>query len=379
MLALAFAVHIAFAAPPSAPVPAAPAPPAAVDDRMRTVILGIKARRGVDDPKLAAALDDVIQGVYAGDVRRIVIGRTDISRVLELEATKQSLGCDTDKCMAEVGQALDAARLVTGSLDRIGDGYMVTLSEIDAKTLEPIARAQDRVKADDAAKLENALVDTVTRLATELVQKSGVTTAAHGVVGNAGSLDISTDPRGAKIVLSGTEMGQTPTKIDNLSTGTQKLRLLRDDYEPIELDVPIYPGGTTKVSAEMRILRAMAEKNLEARRASWRDADQWHTVFGWTKIGVGGVIGLGGVGYALNNGVDKLVAGKGGSGAALVGLIAGGIGAGVLAWGVVDLLNPLAPPVPEWEIERKVTVTPPAGQGTQQVHVIQEKLAPAMR
>jgi hypothetical protein len=57
----------------------------------------------------------------------------------------------------------------------------------------------------------------------------------------------------------------------------------------------------------------------------------------------------------------------------LPGLVIGGVGAGVVAWGVIDLLNPLAPPVAEWELERKVTVTPPSGQGTAQVRVIQGK------
>ncbi len=364
MLPLLLLAHLASAPPP--PPEAAP-----TDDRMRTVILGLKPRRGVDDTKLAAALTDVLQGVYAADGRRIVIGRDDITRVLELEADKQSMGCDSDKCLAEIGQALNAERIVSGSLDKIGDGWMVTMAELDGKTLEPIARAQDRVKDD-----ENALVDAVTRLATDLVQQTGAS-ASGRVVANAGSVSIESDPRGAKIVLGGAEMGETPTKIDNLATGTQKLRLLRDDYEPVEVDVPVYPGGVTKVNAQMRILRKLAEQNLEARRTAWRDKNQWHTVGAWTKIAGGGVIGTAGVLYGVGNGVDKLLTGKGANGAAVAGLVVGGVGAAVLAWGVIDLLNPPPPPVPEWEMERKVTVTPPDGKGDEQVHVIQE--APATR
>src|ERR1044071_8453666 len=144
----AVAVNLAAAAPPT---PSTAPSVAKTDDRMITVIMGIIARRGVEDPKLAAALSDVIQGVYAKDVRRKVIGRDDIARVLDLEAQKQSMGCDSDKCLAEIGQALDAQRIVTGSLDKIGDGYMVTMTEIDAKSLEPVGREQERVKADENA------------------------------------------------------------------------------------------------------------------------------------------------------------------------------------------------------------------------------------
>jgi hypothetical protein len=355
MIALLLAAHAATATP--------------ADDRMRTVILGITARRGVDDPKLAAALTDVVQGVYAGDVRRIVIGRDDITRVLQLEADKQQMGCDSDKCLAEVGQALDAQRIVSGSLDKIGDGYLVTLSEIDAKSLEPVGRAQDRAKND-----ENALVDVVTRLAKELVQQSGANTMAHGVVGNAGSVEIETDPRGAKITLSGTEMGLTPTKIDNLATGTQKLRLVRDDYEPVDVDVPIFPGGVTKVNAQMRILRALAESNLAARQNAWRDDNQWHTVGEWTKVGLGAVVGGAGVIVAVASSADKVATGnaRSANGGVITGVVLAGVGAALIGWGVVDFLNPPPPPVPEWEVERKVTVTPPSGQGAAQVRVLQE-------
>jgi PEGA domain len=335
-------------------------PSLAAEDRLRTVILGVSARRGMDDKQLAAALTDVVQGVYGTDASRTVIGRDDIMRVMELEADKQQLGCDSDKCLAEVGAALDAARLVTGSIDKLGDGYMVTLSEIDAKSLVAVGRVQARTSTD-----ENQLVDTVTQLANDLMKKSSLQTATGLVVANAGSLEVSSDPRGAKVLLSGSEMGASPTKIDNLATGTQKLRLVRDDYEPVEVDVPIYPGGTTKVNAELRIIRPLAEKNLEMRQAAWREKNQWHTVGAWTKVGAGGVVGvLGG----LWGGASLL---GGNTGAGILGLGIGGVGAGFLAWGVLDLLNPPPQPVPEWEMERKVTVTPPNGHGEQQVHVIQ--------
>ncbi len=357
----------------SVPVLAAePAKP--VDDRLRTVILGVQNRRGVDDKQLAAALTDVVQGVYSRDTRRIVIGRDDIMRVLDLEAEKQSLGCDSDKCLAEVGQALDAARIVTGSLDKLGDGYMVTMSEIDAKTLEAIGRVQERVPVD-----ENKLVDAVTRLANELVQKASTVATGSTVRGfaSAGSLEIETDPRGAKIVLAGTELGQSPTKIDNLATGTQKLRLIRDDYEPVEVDVPIYSGGTTKVTAEMRILRALAEQNLQMRQEKWRDANQWHTAGAWTKVGVGTFVAGAGVLYGVGN-LGLANEQNRDVGQALVGFaLIGGAGAGILSWGALDLLTPPPPPVPEWEIERKVTVTPPKEQAPQRVQVLQEGKAQA--
>ena len=329
------------------------------DDRLRTVILGITARRGVNDKQLALALTDVVQGIYAGDPRRVVIGREDIARVLDLEAQKQQVGCESDKCLAEIGQALDAQRIVTGALDLIGSSYMVTMSEIDAKTLEPMARVQERTSQD-----ENALVDAVTRLASEMLAKSKVGGAGR-VMGNAGSLEISSDPRGAEVLLGGEKMGTTPTRIDNLAAGEQKLRLLRTDYEPIEVDVPIHPGGTTKVDAELRILRALAEKNFEVRQAAYQEDLGWHHAGAWTKVGAGLVVA--GIGSLF--GTVQLLGRN--VGAAAGGYGVGALGGGLSVWGVVDLVNPPPPPVPEWEVERKVTVTPPAGTGEAKVQLLQ--------
>ncbi|MBI1948238.1 MAG: PEGA domain-containing protein [Deltaproteobacteria bacterium] len=335
----------------------------APDDRLRTVILGINARRGVDDKQLAQALTDVVQGIYAADPRRVVIGRDDIARVLDLEAQKQQAGCESDKCLAEIGAALDAKRIVTGSIDVIGSNYMVTMSEIDAKSLEPMARVQERTAKD-----ENALVDAVTRLAADMLAKSKVGGAAR-VIGNAGSVEITSDPRGAEVLLGGEKMGSTPTRIDNLTAGEQKLRLLREDYEPVEVAVPIHPGGTTKVDAELRILRPLAEKNFEVRKVAYEEDLTLHNVGAWSKVGGGMVLaGLGslfGVTQLLPRQGIQLVPAIGGFGV-------GGLGGALAIWGVVDLVNPPPPPVPEWEVQRKVTVTPPAGAGEQRVQLLQD-------
>ncbi len=198
-----------------------------------------------------------------------------------------------------------------------------------------------------------------------MLAKSKVGGAGH-VVGNAGSVEITSDPRGAEVLFGGEKMGTTPTRIDNLATGDQHLRLLREDYEPVEVDVPIHPGGTTKVDAELRILRPLAEKNFEVRKAAYDEDLTWHNVGAWSKVGGGLVVaGLGsllGVGQLLGRNVPMAVGGFG----------VGALGGGLSVWGVVDLLNPPPAPLPEWEIQRAVTVTPPAGAGEQRVQLLQD-------
>jgi len=123
------------------------------------------------------------------------------------------------------------------------------------------------------------------------------------------------------------------------------------------------------VKAELRLQRSIAEKNIEIRNARWREDDQWNQIGGWTKVGVGAVVTVVGAGIAVGGLRDGLIP----------GIAVGAVGAGVIAWGIVDLTNPPERPLPEWEIERKVTITPPKGKGDAEVKMLQDGKKPAER
>jgi hypothetical protein len=117
------------------------APPEPAGATLKTVVVGIKARRGVEE-ELTVALSDVVQSVYAQDKSRLVLGRQDLNQLLDFEAMRQSLGCDEASCLSEIAQALDADRLVTGSMDKLGTSYLLVLNEFDARRLEPLGRVE---------------------------------------------------------------------------------------------------------------------------------------------------------------------------------------------------------------------------------------------
>lgn len=331
---------------------------AADDARVRTVVVGLAARRGVDDKGLAAALSDVVQTAYAQDAARVVIGREEIARVLQWEAERQQAGCDDAGCLAEIGAAMDAARIVTGSIDRIGGSWLVVVTEVDAKTAEPLGRVQEQIAGG-----EDALVAAVTRLAERLVDQTRARAEGGGFAA-AGSVDVASDPRGAQVYVAGRLMGTTPIKIDNLKTGTQKLRVVRADYDPVEVDVPVYPAGTTKVAAEMRIHRSLAEQNYAMRQARADEEQGAKDVRMWTGVGAGGTAIVASAGVGAWNFVQT-----GGTSIPLyvVGGACGLGGLGLLGWALFEALTPVPRAVPEWEQPRKVTVTPPDGQGDVQV------------
>ena len=145
------------------------------------------------------------------------------------------------------------------------------------------------------------------------------------------------------------------------------MRLTRASYETANLEVPVYAAGTTKVHVEMLLMRDLAQQNLEAGQGKWRKDHEWNQIVGWTKGAIGGVVALTGAGYTLGSRT---------SGDVLIGMGISGLGVGLLAWGVVNLLNPPLAPVPEWELEHKATVTPPAGSGDVEIGVLQSAPQP---
>ncbi len=333
---------------------AAAAPP---PQRTKTVVVGIQGRRGVDQD-LARALSDVVQSVLNEDKSRVVLGRDDIAQVVALEAEKQAMGCTDSSCLSEVATAMDADRIVTGTLDKVGSTFLITLTEIDARRLEPVARVEATLPAD-----EGQLIDAVRRAARDLNAKSprvvppGQTVA--GLATGPGTLVVTSTPPGAQIEVDGRVVGTTPATVASLSSGNHALTMRPVGTPAIDIVAPVYAAGQTSIDVKIATAASSTPEalaDLDAQRT-------WNNIWGWSKVGGGSVCLVAsclpfciGCGAAIPP-PDIFTA------AAFLGL--GTLffvpGAGLTTWGVLDLLNPPGPgedgPV------NQVVVTPPAGSG----------------
>lgn len=70
-----------------------------------------------------------------------VVGAADVKGILDVNAARAALGCDTDSCANELADALDADQLLTGQLGHVGEVWLLTLTRTDRKTLQVLARA----------------------------------------------------------------------------------------------------------------------------------------------------------------------------------------------------------------------------------------------
>src|SRR5687768_9111212 len=104
----------------------------AASERPKLAVLDLEAK-GVDKDT-AQTITNVISTALKKLGVFDVITRSDIQQMLNFEASKQVVGCSADSaCIAEIGGAIGAARLVTGSIGKIGSRYVLGLVLFDTK------------------------------------------------------------------------------------------------------------------------------------------------------------------------------------------------------------------------------------------------------
>lgn len=130
----------------------------------KLVVLPLSPLGGVADGT-ARLLGDAL----AGELRRrpgtSVLTQSDVAALLGLEKTRQMLGCSESGCMAEIGGALGADRVVHGSLGRVGESLVVNLSALDPKRGRAAASVSERLRGAG----EEAFLDALPRIAEALL------------------------------------------------------------------------------------------------------------------------------------------------------------------------------------------------------------------
>jgi len=111
----------------------------------KLAVTEIKVRRGVD-PVIARVVEEFLTNEAARVGIYQVIGRDDIQRMFDHEQAKQMVGCDEDSCLAEIGGALGVDLLLAGSMDKVGETYLISLKLINIRTAEVTRRESGRLR-----------------------------------------------------------------------------------------------------------------------------------------------------------------------------------------------------------------------------------------
>jgi len=131
---------------------------------VKVAVLPLSALGGVAK-ETAQLLGDALAGELRKRPGVSVLTQGDISALLGVEKTRQMLGCTESGCMAEIGGALGADRIVHGSIGKVGGTLVVNLSALDARRSTATASVSERLHDAD----EEAFLDVLPSVADALL------------------------------------------------------------------------------------------------------------------------------------------------------------------------------------------------------------------
>ncbi len=132
------------------PVPAEPPPAQPPKSRSHHIaVLDVQAQGNIPPGVAQGVTSVVVHDVRERAAGATVVGADEIRAMVGLERQKQLLGCTEMSCLAEIGGALGADRLVLGSLSRFGETYVVDLKLVEARTAKVLAEGSTRVQQED--------------------------------------------------------------------------------------------------------------------------------------------------------------------------------------------------------------------------------------
>ncbi|MCK5691067.1 hypothetical protein KAI87_17420, partial [Myxococcota bacterium] len=111
-----------------------------------------------------------------------VIGGSDLTSMLDVEATKGQMGCNDTSCLAEVGAALGARYIADATLGLIGTRFVFAIKIIDTKNVQVLKRISKTGKMDDEVLIETVVQAVRELMGSEKTAKSAETKPALSVV-----------------------------------------------------------------------------------------------------------------------------------------------------------------------------------------------------
>ncbi|MBL8915581.1 MAG: hypothetical protein JNM17_33090 [Archangium sp.] len=126
------------------------------------------------ESRLGEAYVERFATLLGKDPRLKVTTRRDIESVLGIERQKQMLGCSdgSSTCLAELAGGLGVDAVLSGSLAKTGNSYIVTLRVVRTKDGTEVASSSERPRGDDA--LGEWFEAEAPRLADEIARSFGL-------------------------------------------------------------------------------------------------------------------------------------------------------------------------------------------------------------
>jgi hypothetical protein len=174
-------------------------------------------------------------------------------------AERMMLGCTDSKCLTALGQ-MDIAKLISGSVGKIGNIYSISLNLFDTQN----AKAENALS--EFCRTEEELIPMVQRTVRKLlglpVEASASilppppkpTAPPEAAPTGSASLEINSKIRGAQVLLDGQNMGEAPVRVFNINPGPHEVQITRKGYEDFKQRVQVQPNQKKVIEANLKRL-----------------------------------------------------------------------------------------------------------------------------
>jgi hypothetical protein len=107
--------------------------------------------RSINVPQYVTEVLDSTLAVAVGDVGAglRVLSANDINTMLGVERMKDAIGCDEVSCAVDIGGALNAELIVTGSIGKLGNKLTINLVLVNIAETVVEARVQETIRDDE--------------------------------------------------------------------------------------------------------------------------------------------------------------------------------------------------------------------------------------
>jgi hypothetical protein len=220
------------------------------DDKLSISILDFKGD-GVNDQILKFCYQKLETNLIESN-RFIVIAKDKRDEILKEWEWQGSGACD-EECVVQIGDMLGAKYLMVGDILGFGELYQINIKIVDITKGSVVEKVTKEIQGGLPELLDGMTESSreiTRRIASgsapqQVMQQTGLPAAVQKTYG---SVDISTDPKGANIFIDGVEVGVTPKIIPELETGTHNLILNYPGYERLQKRIMVEDGKTIPIS-----------------------------------------------------------------------------------------------------------------------------------
>lgn len=166
-----------------------------------------------------------------------VVTAEQLRVTLDANALQQMVGCDTENCMATLGQRVDAKIVLGGNVSQVGADYLLTVVAVDPSTGAMLRTEQRKVAAYE---------DLYYYAARQLTSLALTGKTVDPTV----PVRVDTNVPGGQLLVDGRDVGEVPMMV-RLDPGTHELVVKADDYATWKLSVQVEDGKPLNLEAQL--------------------------------------------------------------------------------------------------------------------------------